>query len=178
MVDRRDEFFPAIVERAVQADAEQAVNDQSDGVRLFLKQIRRSSPSSEIRPTPLRIGGVKEFHSAVFQKFLRGDGVVAVVAFAGEDQNQIVGAREFAGAAGDFLADAADDLGLGLASGPSGAFPFAHLGDTDDWNWHNESVAEIPLRQKGNSIAPPPVFDIGFSIMRTRTRRIGVVTES
>jgi hypothetical protein len=72
------------------------------------------------------------------------------VAFAGEDQDQIIGAREFAGAPGDFLADAPDDLGLGLARGPGGAFPFAHLRDADDWNWHAASVSKFPPAQKEN----------------------------
>ena len=63
-----------------------------------------------------------------------GAGVVAVVALAGENQNQIVRRREFAGAPGEFFADTADDFGLGPTDGPGGAFPFAHLGDVDDWN--------------------------------------------
>ena len=72
------------------------------------------------------------------------------MAFAGENQNNIAGAREFAGAGGDFLADAADDLGLGLAGGPGGAFPFAHLGKVDDGHWHGVSVAKFSAVQKEN----------------------------
>jgi hypothetical protein len=58
--------------------------------------------------------------------------------------------RNSCAATGDFLADAADDLGLGLADGPSGAFPFVHPGDVDDWNRHGVSVAELLMSQKEN----------------------------
>jgi len=74
------------------------------------------------------------------------------MALAGEDQNQIAGAREFAGAGGDFLANAADDPGFGLAGGPGGAFPFAHLGKVDGWHWHGVSVAKFSPAQKENVV--------------------------
>ena len=72
-----------------------------------------------------------------------GAGVVAIVAFAGKNQNCFARVRELERKLGDFLADAADDLGFGLASGPSGAFPFAHLGKVDDGHWHGVSVAKF-----------------------------------
>ena len=44
----------------------------------------------ELRQIGFRIGDGEHFDAAAVQKFLRGAGVVAVVAFAGEDQDQIV----------------------------------------------------------------------------------------
>ena len=81
-----------------------------------------------------RRGDFEQLDFAPVQKFLRGAGVIAVVALSGKDQNRVVGAREPARAPADFFSHAADDLGLGLAGGPGGAFPFAHLGGGDDWN--------------------------------------------
>jgi len=97
-----------------------------------------------------RCDHVQNFYAAVFEVFDGGAGVVAVVALAGEDENQVVRAGEFAGAAGDFLADAPDDLGLGLAGVPRGALPLAHLGDVDDRDGHGTKGGKFFAGAKEN----------------------------
>src|ERR1035438_7038840 len=59
---------------------------------------------------------------------------------------------EFTGAGGNFLADAADDLGFSLAGGPGGAFPFAHLGKVDYGHWHGEKLPSFGSAQKRNVV--------------------------
>jgi len=63
-------------------------------------------------------------------------GIVAVVTFAGQDQNQIPGPCNLFGARSDNVPDAADDLSRRALRCPGGLLPFPHLGDADDWNWH------------------------------------------
>ena len=63
-------------------------------------------------------------------------GVVAVVAFASQDQDQIARAGELFGAGSDDVPDAADDLRGSALGRPGGLLPFAHLGDADDGHWH------------------------------------------
>ena len=124
-IDGGDDFLPRLGERTVEADAENAVNDQ----RRFFRQRH-----FQLEQVGVRQQQFEDFDLAVVEKFLGRAGVVAVVAFAGENEDEIVGAREPAGAAGKAFADAADDLGLGLAGGPGGVFPLAHLGNVDDRN--------------------------------------------
>ena len=56
-----------------------------------------------------------------------GPDVVAIVAFAGEQQDQVVRAGEAERARGEIVSDAGDDGLLRLAAGPGGLLPFAHL---------------------------------------------------
>ncbi len=105
--------------------AEDAVNDEG---RFFPQR------QFEGQEVGVRQDEFEDFDFAVVEKFPGGAGVVAVMAFAGKDENGIVVGSELAGAAGEALADAADDLGFGLAAGPGGLFPFPHGGDVDDRN--------------------------------------------
>jgi hypothetical protein len=77
-------------------------------------------------------------------KRLGGADVVAVVTFAGEQQDEVARVRELPGALRHALADAADDLGFRLTTGPSGLFPFAHLRNADDGQGHGGSLKKIP----------------------------------
>ena len=138
-VDRLDEFFPIVGQRPVKSNAEQTVNDQ----RRFLRQ-----RLFEFRQIVFGRDDVEHFDAAVVQKFLRGAGVIAIVAFAGQNQNCVAGTREFQRAAGKRGPDPADDFRLGLAGRPVGAFPFAHLGDADDRNWHGRRLHFCCKRKK------------------------------
>ena len=141
-VDRLDDFFPIVGQRPVKSDAEQAVNDQRRFLRQRLFQLRQIAFGRD---------DVEHFDAAFVQKFLRGAGVIAVVALAGKNQNGVIGPRELQRALRDFSADAADDFGLGLAGFPGGAFPFAHLGDADDRKWHGASLAELQAEVKAEN---------------------------
>ena len=72
------------------------------------------------------------------------------MAFAGENQNRVAGPCEFQRAAGQHGPNPADDFHLRPAGRPIGAFPFAHLINADDWNWHEVSVAKFFVPQKKN----------------------------
>jgi hypothetical protein len=80
---------------------------------------------------------------AIVEVLGRGAGVIAVVALTGKDKNHLAGTGEFAGLTGNMFSNAADDLSFGLAGGPSGSFPFAHLSDADDWNRHGGERGKI-----------------------------------
>ena len=69
--------------------------------------------------------------------------VVAVVAFAGQNQDQIAWLRQAQDLPGHRFADAADDFGFGLASGPSGLFPLAHLSNADYGNGHGAAAGGV-----------------------------------
>jgi hypothetical protein len=53
--------------------------------------------------------------------------VIAVMAFAGEDPDRVTGPGQFEDAFRQEPAHLLNDLVLGLAGGPSGLFPLAHL---------------------------------------------------
>ena len=75
-------FFQPSVERTVKPDAEQAVNDE----RRFLQQ-----RPFQRRQIGFGRGEVEHFRrGGPVEKFPRGAGVVAVVAFAGENQDRVV----------------------------------------------------------------------------------------
>jgi hypothetical protein len=93
---------------------------------------------------------VEQNNFPVTQEFPGSAGAVAVVAFTGKNQDCIARASEFAGAGGDFLADTTNDRRFSLAGRPGGTFPFAHLRDADDRNWHGLSVAKFEPSQKEN----------------------------
>ena len=112
-----------LIEGAVQADAEKAVDDE----RKFLPQ-----QFLQLRQIRFRRGDIQDFRFSVFDLFMGSAGIVAVVAFAGQDQDGIARAGEPACAFGHALSDAADHLRLRLAGGPRGLFPFPHLRDRDD----------------------------------------------
>jgi len=63
--------------------------------------------------------------------------VLPIVAFAGEDQDQIPGLCQLEGALGNASPDTANDLGLLLAGGPGSLFPVAHLCNGDHRKWHD-----------------------------------------
>ena len=97
LVDRGDEFFPGVVEGRFRP--------MPNSPSMTSAGFRRSDNSSRCRFHIWR-GDVEPFNVAAVEVFGGGAGVVAVVARAGEDENQVVGASEFAGASGDFFADA------------------------------------------------------------------------
>src|SRR6476661_6359964 len=88
---------------------------------------------------------VEEFDPAIRQMFLGGTRIGAVVAFSGQDEDEILGSREQEREAGEFFADAPDDLSLGLAARPGGFFPLAHLSDADDRDRHGRRVQDLVL---------------------------------
>ncbi len=86
-------------------------------------------------------------------------GVRSVVAFAGENQNEIVWHGEQQGPAGDTSADAANNFGFCLSRSPSGFLPFAHLGnrehrDGHGWNLTPRLTAESKKKRSNDSALP------------------------
>ena len=75
----------------------------------------------------------EEFHLAVGEMIHDRTDVVAVVAFAGQQQDSVAVAGELECPAGEEFADVLDDIRLVAAGGPGGFFPFAHLRYVDDW---------------------------------------------
>ncbi|MDB6067141.1 MAG: hypothetical protein JWR26_3349 [Pedosphaera sp.] len=131
IVDVLDQFGPFFVERPVEADAEQAIHDQGGTFSEHLENF------GELM---VEIGDVAQLDGEILEVVNGVAGVIAVVAFAGEDEDQFSRADHLAGAVGDDFADAGDDLGFGDAGGPGCVFPFAHLRHCDDWCWHGRRL--------------------------------------
>ena len=126
-IDALDEADPLRAERPIQADAEQPIHDQRRARRQQRVQLR------QVR------GGVRHVQHldpAVGQVFAGAAGVLPVMAFAGEDQDQVPGLGQLEGAAGHALPDAANDFRFLLTGGPGGLFPVAHLCNADYRHWH------------------------------------------
>ncbi len=127
-------------------------------------------PSGRFRPMPNRpsttnagrdassassfarsVGGfrhVEHLDPAVGQVFAGAAGIVAVMAFAGEDQDQVPGLRQLEGAARHTLPDAANDFRFLLTGGPGGLLPVAHLCNADYRHWHGgEDTPSRPQRK-------------------------------
>ena len=80
--------------------------------------------------------------------FAGATGVLAVMAFAREDQDQVPGLRQLEGAAGDTSPDAANDFRFLLTGGPGGLFPVAHLCNADYRHWHGAGRYTLPAATK------------------------------
>ena len=62
--------------------------------------------------------------------------IIAVVAFAGQNEDQIAGLCELFGLASQSPASLFDDDCFGLARSPGRFFPFTHLGDRNNRKCH------------------------------------------
>jgi hypothetical protein len=80
--------------------------------------------------------------------FAGAPGVLAVVAFAREDQDQIPGLGQLEGATGNTARDTANYRRFRLTGGPRGLLPFAHLCDADYWHWHGAGRYTFPAAAK------------------------------
>ena len=126
-IDLFDQFHPGPFQRPVQADAEQSIDDQSR---------RQREERVELFQGAFRVREVQQTDFAV-RKVLSGLArVIAIVALAGQDQNQVARTSELFGARGDNVSDAADDLRRRALCRPGEPLPFAHLGDADHRDWH------------------------------------------
>ena len=117
-VDGVNDFLPVLAERTVQAHAKQAVHDEGG----FFGQLQFERGQIGIRQQHL-----EQFGAATFELFGGRPGIVTIMTFAGQEQDGLAGAGEFAGAAGEAFAHLMNDSGLRLAGGPGGLFPFPHL---------------------------------------------------
>ncbi len=132
LIDPVNESFPGSVQRTVQANAKQAVNNPlgpgaSGGGQNSAGEFPGGGPG---------INRLDQRHLAPGQVAAGGAGVVAVVAAAGQDEEGVAGLGEIEGAAGEEAADVLNDSGGGAARGPVGVLPLAHLGDRNDRNRH------------------------------------------
>src|SRR5437899_348169 len=83
--------------------------------------------------------------------------ILAVVAFAGEDQDQVPWPRQAQRVAGDAISHAANDFSFGLAGGPGGLLPVAHLSNADYRNGHGVSLQPFG---RGESRNGPRLFSV------------------
>ena len=127
LIDLFDELDPGCLQRTVQPDAEQPIDDQGGAHRKL---------GVEFFERHRRVQHIQQRHFVVGQVLAGLAGVVAVVSFAAENDDQVAGTGELFDARRDDMSDAADDLRRGTLGRPGGLLPFAHLGDADDGHWH------------------------------------------
>lgn len=131
LVQPRDEPGPRGGQRAVDADAEESVNDQrrAPGKQLFqLGQVRR------------RVCDLQHLVLTVFQGLPGVARVIPIVAFAGKDEHPGAGLSQSQSVLADASAHAANDVSLRLTGGPGSFFPFPHLCNADDRTWHKAKL--------------------------------------
>src|SRR5687767_171026 len=102
----------------VQADPKEAVYHKT-GLK---RQLRL-----EFLEPRLRIDDIDQVNLAVIEILAGVAGVIAVVALARENYDQITLAGQLPRARCHEVTDAADDLGLVASRRPRGPFPFTHL---------------------------------------------------
>ena len=118
---------PGSFQRAVQPDAKQSIDNQGRAQRQVRIELFERRP---------RIGDIQQCHLVVRQGLARLARIVAVVAFAGQDDDPIARPRELFGSRSDNVPDAADDLCRRALGRPGGLLPFPHLGNADNRGWH------------------------------------------
>ena len=87
-----------------------------------------------------RLRDLQQFHPVIRQMRPCQPGVVAVMAFPGQDEHIVSSTGHLPGPASDQLSDPGDDCLLGLTGGPSGFLPLSHLRNTDYGYRHGFSV--------------------------------------
>jgi hypothetical protein len=127
VVDGPDEAAPVGIQWSVEADPEDAVEDQG---------LRQGAGRCELAKSGGGVVSVDQGHLAVGEVLGDLPGVVAVMALAGDDEDGVTRAGQGTDVAGEDMADAADDLEGGAFSGPGECFPLAHLRAADHGDWH------------------------------------------
>lgn len=127
MIDSVDQFLPGWIEVAAEADAEEAVDHEAGG---------QGKKGKEFAAGGFGFGRIEQGDFAVGQVLDDLAGVIAVVSFAGEDDDGVAGAGELAHVGGKDVTDAANDLEGGAFGCPGAFFPVSHLGAADDGQGH------------------------------------------
>ena len=113
-VDLRDHLHPVRVERPVQPDAKQAIDDERrGGVEIERKFLARLG----------RVGDAEQAHLALRQMIGHRTDVVAVVALAGEQEDGVAGPGELHHACCDHFTDLCDDFLLWFCRTPTSPLP-------------------------------------------------------
>lgn len=101
-------------------------------------------------------------------------GIVAVVAFAREDQNAIAGAREAERRSGDRCTDAADYFLFRLAGRPSGLLPLTHPGNAEHRHWHACKLhfSRLDKKRIGFDFSTHPISAIVAAVQTLRLEEI------
>ena len=142
-IDALDKTDPSRPQWPIQADAEQAIHRQRRARREQRVQLRQVGRG---------LRDIQHFDPAVGQVLPGAAGVLPVVAFASQDQDQVPGLRQLEGAVRDALPDAANDFRFRLTGGPGGLFPVAHLCNADYRHWHGVGRYTIPPAAKVESL--------------------------
>src|SRR5262249_58965589 len=115
------------IERSIDADAEQAIDDQRR------PKCEQGFQFSQVR---FRIAHIQCVQATFVQVLQSIASVSAVISFAGQDQDEIARGGETKRTFGNRSTDAPNDFRRGFARCPRSRFPFAHLTDANDWYWH------------------------------------------
>ena len=137
LVDLLDEPHPGRLERAVEADPKQPIDDQC-----------RTQGQEGLEPGEVRLGvaDFQQINPAILEMLARGAGVIAVVAFAGQNQDQVRGPGQGQRVARNLQAHTPNDLTLGLPGSPGGLFPLAHLLEAEYRKGHVRAYAAWSVR--------------------------------
>src|SRR5688500_5460574 len=95
---------------------------------------------------------VEQLYAPSDQVRLRATGVVAIVAFAREDQDAIIGARQAQSDLRDLLPRFVNDLRLGTAGVPGSLLPVAHLRNRNDGHRHSCNIALMSNNEQGTIV--------------------------
>lgn len=131
-IDALNELSPIRFEGAIQTDAEKTVDDEGGSAieeRTYFVQGARW------------IGDVEQLDASINEMRLRVAGVIAVVTFAGENENPVVLASHAEGGLRDGLAGGFNDVGFGAPGIPGCFLPLAHLLDRYHRQGHGGMIA-------------------------------------
>src|SRR5207253_1550587 len=84
---------------------------------------------------------VKQVNAAIGQVFARAPGVLAIMAFARENDDKFSGPGQSKGMGPDGFPDSPDDFRLRLTGGPAGLLPISHLSNADYRQRHGGKLA-------------------------------------
>ena len=134
-VDLRNDLHPVRVERPVEPDTKQAIdNERRGGVEIEREFLARLG----------RVGDAEQTDLSLRQMPGHGAHIIAVVALAGEQQDGIAGPGEFHHTVRNYLADLGDDFLLGFAGLPRRRLPATHLLHGDHRQWHDSGSVVRP----------------------------------
>ena len=126
-VHQPNQGLPIHIQVPTQADAEQSIHNQPGLARQRADNLRKAS---------FCIVDEDRFHLASGKMRQHCPRIVAIVTAPGENQDGIPTSRHAQGMLSEMFPDTGNDGGLGLAGGPCGALPIAHLRHGKNRHWH------------------------------------------